>query len=112
VCTVTAGVSNRVDWVISEGHSSYADMLFNLGIPGLVLAILMIVSCLVVALCRASGPEPRASRWVAAMVLAIAIHGTQESVLLDNAFITFVAMAVFGLAAVGPAAAPLSGRRS
>jgi O-antigen ligase len=79
----TLGVSERVGWTISEGHSAYLDTMLEVGLVGATLYALILVTGLVRWSVAARKLRSPACAFAASLLAFTIVHGLIESAMID-----------------------------
>jgi O-antigen ligase len=78
-------VATELKWAAHHGHSAYLDVFLQLGMPGVVLFILLLITCAVKCIRRFMADDDIAGSWTAAFVF-VAINGLTESIIVLPTF--------------------------
>jgi O-antigen ligase len=80
-----AAISDDVNWPVTHSHSAYLDQLLALGIPGISLYTLLLLTSFVVSVTRFIRLDDVYGVW-AALLLFMIINGVTESILVMPTF--------------------------
>ena len=75
-------IHRAIGWDAPEAHQGYLDIVLQLGLPGLILAVALIVRTLALALAAVRAATPPWATLAVVVVLTLAITSTVETVLL------------------------------
>jgi O-antigen ligase len=93
-------ISERQGWTLQQSHSAYIDQALALGIPGALLYVLLLLSCLVRCVRLFVRRRDGYGAW-AAIFIFILIHNLTESINVSTGFTNLVILLiVFHLATV------------
>ncbi len=79
----TLGVSERVGWTISEGHSAYLDTMLEVGLVGVSLYAIILVAGLLRWSIAARLLRSPACAFAASLLAFTIVHGLIESAMID-----------------------------
>lgn len=99
----TDHISKVVKFKISESHNAYIDLIFELGIVGLVLWVTVLGMAIRANLLRLciNGPGGRlAGAFGLAMLAFVIVHGIAEATFIDCTYPTLFSFILIGLAAL------------
>lgn len=86
-----ADISDRLEWAIPSGHSSYIDVLLGTGLVGLALAVFAVAGGLLHAVRRFRATGRPTDGFTFTMLVFAALCGLAESTFAQPMLVTFIA---------------------